>query len=160
MVRSHTPASRASTTAPAALDAQHDPEVTAENPAENAAAPPARTSEGPAYAWASEAPPSDRSPAARAPLEPLGSPPSPPSFRALRWDDREDGRAWLARARSHVADLAAVAREGARQSKHRVLSRSERSRQARAAVNALRELFDAAEAGLLFPSPPRGDRGE
>jgi hypothetical protein len=160
MERSHTPASRASTTTPAPLDAQHDPEVTAENPVETPADPAARTSEGPAPGRASEAPLSDRAPAAPVPLEPPGSSPSPCSSRPLRWDDPEDARAWLARARIHVADLAALAREGARPSKHRVLSRSERSRQTRAAMQSLSMLFDAADAGLLFPPPRRGDRGE
>jgi hypothetical protein len=141
MVRSHTPASRASTTTPAALDEPLDPEVAAENPAENPADPPARTSEGPA------------------PSEPPGSSPSPCSPRPLRWDDPKDARAWLAGVRTHVTDLAALAREGARRGKDRVLSRSERSRQTRAAMQSLSMLFDAADAGLLFP-PPRGDRGE
>jgi hypothetical protein len=156
MVRSHTPAPRASTTTRAALDAPLDPEAAAEQSAD----PPARTSEGPAPEWASEAPPSDPSSASHTPLEPPGSSPSPCSFRPLRWDDPEDARAWLASARTHIADLAALAREGARPSKHRVLSRSERGRQAHAAERALRTLFDAADAGLPLPPPPRGDQGE
>ena len=155
MVRSHTPATRVNTTPRAPLDADLAPEVTAEQPA----ASPARTSEGPAPAWASEAPPSERSPASHVPSEPPGSSPSPCSSRPVRWNDPEDVRSWLSSARTHVADLAAIAREGARRGKHRVLSRSERRRQARAAVHALRALFDAADAGLLFP-PSEGDRGE
>jgi hypothetical protein len=43
----------------------------------------------------------------------------------------------LASARSHVADLAALAREGCRRSKDRVLSRAERGRQTRAAEHSL-----------------------
>jgi hypothetical protein len=77
----------------------------------------------------------------------------------VRWDDPDDARAWLASARSHIADLAALAREGCRRSKDRVLSRAERGRQTRAAEHALHLLLNAADAGLLFP-PPRGDRGE
>jgi hypothetical protein len=160
MRHSHTRGSRASTTTPSAQDAPHDPEVAAENPAENPANPPARTSEGPATSGASEGPPSDRSPAAPPASEPPRSPSSFCPPRPLRWNDPKDGRAWLARARTHVADLAALAREGARPSKDRVLSRSERSRQTQAAVTALRLLFDAAEAGLLSPPPGRGERGE
>jgi hypothetical protein len=142
MVRSHTPASRASTTTPAALDAQLDPEVAAEQSAENSANPPARTGEGPASSRASEAPPSPCSP------------------RPLRWDDPDDARAWLASARSHVADLAALAREGCRRSKDRVLSRAERGRQTRAAEHALLLLLNAADAGLRIPPPPEGEQGE
>ena len=161
MVRSHTPAPRASTTTtPAALDAQHDPEVAAEQSAENPADPPARTSEGPASSWASEAPPSDRSPPSHAPSAPMGSSPSPWSPRPLRWDDPDDARAWLASARSHVADLAALAREGCRRSKDRVLSRAERGRQTRAAEHALLLLLNAGDAGLRIPPPPEGEQGE
>jgi hypothetical protein len=92
-------------------------------------------------------------------LEPPGSTPSSSSIRPLRWDDRKDARVWLDRVRTRVDDLAAVAREGARQSKHRVLSRSERSRQASTAVRRLRTLFEAADAGL-DALLPRGEQGE
>jgi hypothetical protein len=160
MVRSHTPASRASTGTRAPLDAQLDPEVAAAQPADPAADPPARPSEGPAPAWASGAPPSDRAPASHAPLEPLGSSPSPCSPRPVRWDDPEDARAWLAAVRAHIADLVALAREGCRRGKGRVLSRAERGRQTRAAEHALGTLLDAADAGLLSLPAPRGEQGE
>jgi hypothetical protein len=162
MRHSHTPASRASTTTPAALDAQHDPEANAENAAETPADPPARRSEGPACSGASEGPPSDRSPPAPAPApsEPLGPLPSPCLPRPVRWDEPEDVRAWLARARARVADLAALAREGCRHGKDRVLSRAERGRQTRAAEHSLRMLLDAAEAGLVSLPTRRGDRSE
>ena len=156
MTRSHTPASRASTTTPTPLAAQPDPEARAAQPAD----PAARTSEGPVPVGASGAPPSDAFPASPAFVEPPGSSPSPASLRPLRWDDRKDARAWLDRVRTRVDDLAAVAREGARPSKHRVLSRSERSRQTSTAVRRLRTLFDAAEAGLESLSPPSGEQGE
>jgi hypothetical protein len=164
MARSHTPASRASTTPTrTSLDAPLDPEVAAGNSAESLANPAAQTSEGPASAWASEAPPSDRSPGSPAPLGPPGSSPSPRSFRPLRWDDPVDARTWLDRVRSQVADLAALGREGSRLHKHHVLSRAERGRQVHAATTFLQALLGAAEAGLPTPSTEaaeEGDQGE
>ena len=157
MTHSHTPASRASTTTSVPHDAHLlDAEARAAEPAD----PATRPSEGPASVGASEGPPSDRSPASPAPVEPPGSSPSAGSFHPLRWDDRKDARVWLDRVRTRVDDLAAVAREGARQSKHRVLSRSERSRQASTALRRLRTLFEAAEAGLDSLSSTSGDPGE
>ena len=126
MVRSHTPASRASTTP---TGTPLDPEVAAENPAETPAETPADSL-------------------------------SPSLPRPVRWDDRADVRAWLSRARSHIAELAALAREGSRRGKNRVLSRAERSRQTRAAESSLCTLLDAADAGLLTLPAPRGEQGE
>jgi hypothetical protein len=59
-----------------------------------------------------------------------------------------------------MADLAALAREGARRSKHRVLSRSERGRQTRAAEHSLGLLLNAADAGLPTPPADKGEQGE
>jgi hypothetical protein len=156
MVRSHTPAPRASASTRAPLDEQLPPEVSAAEAAE----PPPRTGEGPASAWASEAAPSDPSPAAHPPSEPPGSPPSPRSFRPLRWDDPSDARGWFDQVRTQVADLAALGREGSRRRKQHVLSRAERARQVRTAEALLHALLDAAEAGLSSPAAEEGERGE
>jgi hypothetical protein len=156
MERSHKPAPRAKTSTRAPSDAQLDAEVAAADAAEH----PPRTSEGPAPGWASEAAPSDPSPAAHPPSEPPGSPPSLRSFRPLRWDDPADARAWLDQVRTQVADLAALGREGSRLSKHHVLSRAERGRQVHTAARLLRALLDAAEAGLPTPLAEEGEPSE
>src|SRR5262245_1017645 len=108
MSHSHKPSPRASTSKRAPLDAL------------------SRTSEGPASAWAPEALPSDLSPAAHPPQEPEGSPPSPCSIPPVHWSDPTEARAWLTAARATTFDLVALAREGSRRIKHRVLSRAER----------------------------------
>src|SRR4051812_21967178 len=144
MEQSHKPSPRATGSVRAPHGAQLDPQEAAESAATTAA----RTNEGPVPPWASEATPSDASPAAHTPQEPLGSPPSPRSRRPLHWADPAQARAWLADARATAADLAAAAREGSRRRKRRVLSRAEIRRQAHDAERALLSLFDAAEAGL------------
>jgi hypothetical protein len=146
MERSHMPSSRARGSMRAPLGAQPDTQM----PADDAAALP-RTSEGPVPPWAPEALPSGPSPTAHIPQEPQGSPPSPRSFRPVRWSDPADARAWLGAARASVADLAALAREGSRRGRHRVLSRAELRRQARDLERALLALFDRADAGLAGP---------
>jgi hypothetical protein len=116
--------------------------------AEDAAASSPRTSEGPAPPWAPEAAPSDPLPTAHTSQEPPGSPPSPRSVPPLRWADPAHARAWLTEVSLVVEDLAAAARDGSRRAKHRVLSRAERRRQARAAELKLAALLEAAAAGL------------
>jgi len=139
MAHSHKPSPRASTSKRAPIDALP------------------RTSEGPADAWASEALPSDPSPTAHIPQEPEGFPPSPRSIPPVHWANPSEARAWLDAARATFKDLVALAREGSRRIKHRVLSRAELRRQARDAERALLALFDAADAAL--PGSP-AERGE
>ena len=99
--------------------------------------------EGPAPARASEAEPSDAAPAARAPKEPPGTTPSP-FF---------DPIAWLAAVHDAAEDLIALAHEGGRRLRDRVLSRAELRRQTRAAARSMRGLLAHAEAGL---APQKG----
>jgi hypothetical protein len=165
MARSHTLSSRATRRMRAHLDAQPDTQDAA---AEAAASAP-RTSEGPAPSWAPEAPPSDPSPTAHTPREPPGSSPSHRSFHPLRWADQAHARAWFEATSAAVADLCAVAREGSRRLKHRVLSRAELRRQRRGAEIKLLGLLSAAEAGLGYAAletpetpetPEKGEEGE
>jgi hypothetical protein len=140
MSHSHRPSLAATTSMRAPFGAQPD--------AQDAPASRPRTSEGPVPEWAPEAQPSDSSPTAHISQELQGFPPSRCSVRPLRWADPADVRAWLDQGLASVADLAAVAREGSRRLKRRVLSRAELRRQARAAERSLRVLFAAAAAGL------------
>ena len=75
----------------------------------------------------------------------------PPSRRSpcpLRWADPAAARVWLERTRSAVDDLAALAREGGRRRKNRVLARAELRWQTHDTERVLRALFDDADAGL------------
>ena len=85
--------------------------------------------------------------------------PSDPLPPAVDWADPIQVRAWLDAARTTVDDLAALAREGSRRFKHRVLSRPERRRKTRETERALDSLFEAAFAGLPASPPERGDTG-
>ena len=64
-------------------------------------------------------------------------------------NDPEDVRRWLHAIRESIADLVAVAREGARRPKKRVLSRGEMKRQARASEESLIALVEMAQSSLL-----------
>src|SRR4051812_23158693 len=109
MERSHRPSPRATGSTRAPFGAPTDTQETAAK----AAAHRPRTGEGPAS------------------LEPSGSPPSPRSTRPVDLANPADARAWLDDARAIFEDLAALAREGSRRLKHRVLSRAELRSQVR-----------------------------
>jgi len=89
----------------------------------------------------------DPSPPVTAPTaqEPPGSPFFPSAFD---WSDAAHARTWLDAVRQAGDDLAALAREGSRLHKHRVLSRAELRRQTNAAERSLHALLAQAEAGL------------
>jgi hypothetical protein len=91
--------------------------------------------------------PSDPSCAA-ASLEPQGSAPSSSFPSAFNWQDLDHARAWLGAVREAAEDLAALAREGGRRLRRRVLSRAELRRQTREAEGSMRGLLAQAEAGL------------
>ena len=86
--------------------------------------------------------------------------PSNPLPPPVDWADPTQVRAWLDAARTTFDDLAALAREGSRRFKHRVLSRPERRRKTRETERALDSLFEAALAGLPASPPEQGDDGE
>src|SRR5262249_40436560 len=100
-----------------------------------------RTGEGPASPWAPEAEPSDAVPTAHTPQAPPGSPPSRRAIRPVDWPDPAEARAWLDVAYANATDLAALAREGSRRLKRRVLSRAELRRQTRELERTLLALF-------------------
>jgi hypothetical protein len=107
-----------------------------------------RPEEGPALRVAGEA----QIPApAAASLEPAGSTPS--SF-SLAFDVKDAARAvaWLHLVRNDTDDLIALAREGARRPRHRVLARAEIRRQTREAALRVHGLLAEAEAALV-PCP-------
>lgn len=85
---------------------------------------------------------------AAAPLEPPGSTPSSFSPR-VDWADPTHVRAWLGALRAAGDDLSALAREGTRRLRYRVLSRAEIRRQARAATRSLHGRLAEAEAALV-----------
>jgi hypothetical protein len=87
---------------------------------------------------------------AAAPPEPPGSTPSS-SFSVFHFKDAGDAREWLRLVRGNAGDLAALAREGGRRLKHRVLSRAALRRQAREAERCMHGLLAEAEAGLVAP---------
>lgn len=116
-------------------------------PAGRAAEHPTAT-EGPAPSQAPEALPSAADPAACAPLEPPGSPPS------LIFSSPDGADTWLIAVRATLLDLLAAAREGARRPHKRVLSRAEIRRQAREAFAGASALLDEA-AGSLRAAAPR-----
>jgi hypothetical protein len=98
------------------------------------------------------APPPDRrpsaaDPAARDPLEPPGSSPSP------IFDDLDGPEIWLVAARGTLLDLLAAAREGARRPRKRVLARAEIRRQAREAFAGASALLDEAAQALRISAP-------
>jgi hypothetical protein len=103
-----------------------------------AAATPARSN--PAPPRPAEADPSAAPPTSRASPEPLLGDPA-----AV---DR-----WLEASRVHLLDLLAVAREGARRPRKRVLSRAEMRRQARDAFAQVTSLLDLAAEALRRPPP-------
>ena len=70
------------------------------------------------------------------------------SSASAGWSQRREARAWLTRVRDSSDDLAALAREGARRLKHRVLSRAELRSQTRETARRLMTLINDAEAGL------------
>ena len=79
-------------------------------------------------------------------------PSSPPSsFPLVDWSNPIDVRAWLGALRDAGDDLSALAREGTRRPRRRVLARAEIRRQARAATRSLHGLLAEAEA-VLAPS--------
>jgi len=135
----HKPSTRAKNPARVPFDAPPlpplPPQAEAQAEAE-ATAHPADTSEGPA------------------PLELPSSPPSPcvsrplAAHRPVSWTNGEDIRGWLSATRTAIADLQALAREGSRRLKHRVLSRAELRCQLREAETALNVLLADADAGL------------
>src|SRR5262249_40427032 len=85
-------------------------------------------------------------PAAASP-EPPGSPPS--SFsQTFDFKDASHAATWLHLIRNDTDDLIALAREGARRPKHRVLARAEIRRQTRDAALRVHGLLAEAEAGL------------
>ena len=104
-----------------------------------------RLDEGPASQVDGASPP-EPAPAA-APLEPPGSPPSPFSS-TFNFKDDADAAEWLRLVRGNADDLVALAREGVRRGKHRVLARAEVRRQTREAKRCMHGLLAEAEAGL------------
>ncbi len=87
---------------------------------------------------------------AAAPPEPPGSPPSTFSS-TFNFADTADAAEWLRLVRGNADDLIALAREGSRRLKHRVLSRAEIGRQTRDAERCMHGLLAEAEAGLASP---------
>ena len=100
----------------------------------------------PAPPSVAEGPPSAAEPAARDPAPPAVPSPAP----TLPLDARDPAAIdrWLDAARTAVLDLLAVAREGARRPRKRVLSRGEMRRQARDAFAKTTSLLDLAAAAL------------
>lgn len=72
---------------------------------------------------------------------------------AVRWDDPEDVRLWLASLRSAVEDAVAAGEDAARPKRDRVLSRAEARRKLTAAEQAIASLLDAGERSLALGSP-------
>ena len=107
--------------------------------------------EGPASPVGATSP--DPAPVA-APPEPPGSTPSPFSPTAFDFKDAADAAEWLRLVRGNADDLIALAREGARRFKHRVLSRAEIRRQTEEAEHAMHNLLDVAEIGLASRRAP------
>jgi hypothetical protein len=85
---------------------------------------------------------------AAASLEPTGSAPSSLSPSPFTWTDAAHARTWLGAVRETADDLAALAHEGGRRLKHRVLARAELRRQTREAERSLHGLLAEAEAAL------------
>jgi hypothetical protein len=100
----------------------------------------------PAPPSTAEGAPSAAEPAARDPAAPALSPPPPFDPRDPASVDR-----WLEAARAALLDLVAVAREGARRPRKRVLSRGEMRRQARDAFAKATALVDLAAGAMRHP---------
>jgi hypothetical protein len=100
----------------------------------------------PAPPSTAEGPPSAAEAAARDPVAAVLPPPSP-----LDRGDPASIQRWLEAARTAVLDLVAVAREGARRPRKRVLSRGEMRRQARDAFAKSTSLLDLAADALRRP---------
>ena len=81
-------------------------------------------------------------------MEPPGTTPSP-------FFQPDHALAWLAAVRDAAEDLIALAHEGGRRLRRRVLSRAELRRQTRATARSVRALLAHAEAGLAPPSRAR-----
>ena len=76
---------------------------------------------------------------------PPAADPTPPPFQ---WSDPTAVPRWLEASRTALLDLLAVAREGARRPRKRVLSRAEMRRQARDAFAQVKAFLDLAAEGL------------
>ena len=81
---------------------------------------------------------------------PSGANKPAPSLFTLAFDvkDAAHALAWLELVRNDATDLIALAREGARRPKHRVLSRGEIRKQTKEAGRKLLGLLSEAEAAL------------
>jgi hypothetical protein len=72
-------------------------------------------------------------------------------FRAVAWEDAGEVRRWLLALEEQADDLHAAAWDRVRDKRRRVLSRHEAGRKVCAAGRAIRQLLEAAKAGLRPP---------
>jgi hypothetical protein len=86
------------------------------------------------------------------------------ALQAVRWEDKEEVRQWLAALREVVNDLGGAGLDQARRKRHRKMSRQEASQQIDEASERADRLIEAAEAGFgrlllrqLASKPQGGD---